>query len=70
MNTLASECIFTFKRDQHAVRVYDKKGKHHSTIKRCKHRGVTYQIPAQHKGRFGCPTCGEDPERVLGIATG
>lgn len=56
---------FTVKHDQHEVKVHDEKGKHISTVKRCKHCDFKYAKPANHKGRMACPTCGEDPERVL-----
>jgi PHP family Zn ribbon phosphoesterase len=56
---------YTFKRDVHRIKILDKKGKHTHTGIRCKHCGVLYEIPAEHKGRVECPSCGEDPERTL-----
>lgn len=56
---------YTFKHGVHELKVVDKYGKHHHTIKRCQHCGFLYQIPAEHTGRVECPTCGEDPERTL-----
>lgn len=56
---------FVAKKDQHEIKVLSTKGKHTHTIKRCSHCGVTYQKAVEHKGRFECPTCGEDPERTL-----
>lgn len=55
------------KHDQHEVKVHDTKGKHKSTIKRCRHCGSLYERKTDHKGRIGCPTCGLDPERHLHI---
>jgi uncharacterized Zn finger protein (UPF0148 family) len=55
----------TIKHGQHEVKMYDHKGKHTSTAKRCQHCGVVYHKPAKHQGRIECPTCGADPERLL-----
>ena len=56
---------FTVKEPQHEVKVHDRQGKHTHTIKRCRHCGTAYGRPAKHKGRMQCPSCGEDPDRVL-----
>lgn len=56
---------FTVKHAVHEIPVHDRHGKHLHTLKRCNHCGYIYGKPANHKGRVTCPTCGEDPERVL-----
>lgn len=64
-----TEGKFTFKHDVHEVAVKDKKGKHTHTLKRCAHCGTLYGKHAEHHGRVECPTCGEDAERKLNLAS-